>query len=211
MTEPIIQQKTCRLCKISKPFSDYYRKPSYKDGLTSFCKPCIAKKTKSYHAKMKARTDLPELLEKHCPKCKQVLPIHFFCKATKEKSGYKSWCKPCDHSKGRTEHQIQQTRERLLNPPKPIPEEVKKTRQKLYKYKLSLVDYERLCESQKGKCAICKKTPKRKLVIDHCHTTGKVRGLLCMYCNIALGFLGDNIAGVEKAVKYLQTNEKVQA
>ena len=41
-------------------------------------------------------------------------------------------------------------------------------------------------------------------VIDHCHDTGKIRGVLCNHCNTGMGLLGDNIEGIEKALKYLK-------
>lgn len=53
-------------------------------------------------------------------------------------------------------------------------------------YGLSLMDYDNLVKKQEKKCAICAKVP-IVLCVDHCHTTGKVRGLLCHGCNLALG------------------------
>lgn len=53
-------------------------------------------------------------------------------------------------------------------------------------YGLSVQEFDDLVKVQKGKCAICKK--KVKLVVDHCHSTGRVRGLLCSMCNGHLGF-----------------------
>ena len=48
----------------------------------------------------------------------------------------------------------------------------------------ALAEYERLLAIQSHVCAICKKTPdKNKLSVDHCHKTGKIRGLLCVKCN----------------------------
>ncbi len=44
---------------------------------------------------------------------------------------------------------------------------------------------------------------KEKLIIDHCHDTGEMRGWLCHPCNIAIGNLGDNLEGLQKAVMYL--------
>lgn len=64
-------------------------------------------------------------------------------------------------------------------------------------------DYLLFCDVQDGRCAICGK--KRKLCVDHCHDTGRIRGLLCRHCNMALGLLGDNLAGVEAAAEYLRT------
>lgn len=57
------------------------------------------------------------------------------------------------------------------------------------KYGLSIEDYEKLLASQHGACAICTAVPssKRRLAVDHCHATGKIRGLLCHTCNNLLG------------------------
>jgi len=64
---------------------------------------------------------------------------------------------------------------------------------------------------QNGKCAICKKPETRKtgnkireLSIDHCHKTGKVRGLLCDSCNNGLGRFKDSVKLLESALKYLK-------
>ena len=72
-----------------------------------------------------------------------------------------------------------------------------------HKYGLTLEALDKLFFDQKGLCAICKKSNKR-LTVDHCHTTGKVRGLLCDSCNGALGRLGDDIEGLERAIQYLK-------
>ena len=52
-------------------------------------------------------------------------------------------------------------------------------------------------------CMICGAT--KHICIDHCHETNQVRGLLCRSCNLGLGMLGDNVAGLRFAVKYLET------
>ena len=58
-------------------------------------------------------------------------------------------------------------------------------------YGITLDDYNKMFEEQKGKCAICNRHQNeliRKLSVDHCHRTNKVRGLLCKNCNVALGY-----------------------
>jgi len=59
---------------------------------------------------------------------------------------------------------------------------------------------------QNGLCAICKKPCDTNdvLSVDHCHETGKIRGLLCNKCNIGIGMLGDSVAGVQAALDYLK-------
>jgi hypothetical protein len=71
---------------------------------------------------------------------------------------------------------------------------------------LSFEEYLVMVSRQKGVCAICKKINKngRALAIDHCHKTGKVRGLLCGKCNIGIGLLDDDIKLLQKATKYLK-------
>lgn len=72
------------------------------------------------------------------------------------------------------------------------------------KYGISVAQYEEMLARQGGLCAICRKPPTRKrLYIDHCHTTLVVRGLLCQKCNHAIGLLGDDPALCEAAGRYL--------
>lgn len=73
------------------------------------------------------------------------------------------------------------------------------------KYGLSVEQYENMVLARNG-CDICHKVYKQKYYhIDHDHKTGKVRGLLCAKCNRALGYFGDNIAGLQKAIDYLNS------
>ena len=65
-------------------------------------------------------------------------------------------------------------------------------------YGLSDDEYQRLWDEQKGLCALCKKP--RTLVVDHDHTTGRVRGLLCYGCNGGLGMLEGLLS---EAIKYV--------
>jgi hypothetical protein len=64
--------------------------------------------------------------------------------------------------------------------------------------------YFELLEAQDWACAICRKIPKTKLDTDHCHKTGKYRGMLCKGCNTALGKFKDNPALLERAIVYLK-------
>lgn len=70
--------------------------------------------------------------------------------------------------------------------------------------------FEKLNASQQGLCASCGKTnPDRSsLSLDHCHSTGKIRGLLCRNCNSGIGLLGDNVEGLQAALAYLTKAEE---
>lgn len=76
----------------------------------------------------------------------------------------------------------------------------------LHRYGMDANDYFALLESQGGACAICRKLPKktRRLCVDHCHSTGHVRGLLCDRCNGALGSFGDSVEVLMTAIRYLE-------
>lgn len=80
---------------------------------------------------------------------------------------------------------------------------ITKRAQLLYKYGLSIEKYEALLETQNGFCAICNTSSHRSLVVDHCHLTQKVRGLLCHDCNLALGLLRDDPDRLRNAIAYL--------
>jgi len=71
-------------------------------------------------------------------------------------------------------------------------------------YGISVEDYDRMFAEQNGACYICGKAPEgRALDIDHCHKSGKVRGLLCSNHNRALGLLGDDPDLLLKSIEYL--------
>lgn len=72
----------------------------------------------------------------------------------------------------------------------------------LSSYGLTEDTYQRLFDKQGGCCAICGK--RSTLVVDHCHTNGHVRGLLCQPCNTGLGKLGDSKGGLLRALAYLE-------
>ncbi len=73
-------------------------------------------------------------------------------------------------------------------------------------YGLTLEAYEKLWDSQGGRCGICK-CILEKPQIDHNHKTGKVRGLLCQKCNTGLGLFGDTVEGFTIALDYLSAGE----
>ena len=81
----------------------------------------------------------------------------------------------------------------------------------LYRFKLTLDQYNALLQKQREVCCICKQPEKIKkrdkiiaLTVDHDHNTGKIRGLLCSRCNVALGQFSDSISLLKAAIAYLK-------
>lgn len=74
-------------------------------------------------------------------------------------------------------------------------------KKKLAAYGLTPADYDLLVNKQDGKCAICQQA--KRLVVDHCHATGKIRGLLCHHCNTGIGLLGEQPERFDNAKRYL--------
>lgn len=75
------------------------------------------------------------------------------------------------------------------------------------KYGINHIQYLDILKAQKGGCALCNRKQKigrHFLHIDHCHSTGKVRGLLCSGCNVLLGLAKDDISLIKKAIQYLK-------
>ena len=71
------------------------------------------------------------------------------------------------------------------------------------KYGMSKADFDNLYELQKGACQICGGNLNHSLNVDHDHKTGRVRGLLCSYCNTGLGLFRDDVGTLAKAIAYL--------
>lgn len=121
-----------------------------------------------------------------CQKCsvsKTAADFH------KKGSGLQAWCKSCHNQYQR------ETRKRRETP------EAKRQANFKARYRMTTEEVNAIAATQNGKCAICEK-PTEKMVVDHCHTTGKVRGLLCHRCNILAAALDDK-AYFSKAVSYI--------
>lgn len=72
------------------------------------------------------------------------------------------------------------------------------------RYGITMDEFDVMKNNQGGVCAICNgKNNDRDLAVDHCHTTGKVRGLLCGNCNRGIGYFKDSKILLEKTIKYL--------
>lgn len=76
-----------------------------------------------------------------------------------------------------------------------------------HKYNISTAVFTRLLEKQDYRCAICQREDHTgyNWHVDHCHTTDKIRGVLCSRCNQGLGLFSDNLDILQKAKEYLES------
>jgi hypothetical protein len=141
--------------------------------------------------------------------CKEHKDLSCFYNRAASEDGKAYRCKVCDNAAGKaykTKHQIRQRRKQRENNWR-------------HKYKLERSDIEVLWEAQQGSWAICSikltnieidgnsLNQGNTCCIDHCHVTGKVRGLLCAKCNKSLGLFYDKAEVVYSAYMYLKNSE----
>lgn len=112
-----------------------------------------------------------------CTRCGETKPAEAFHKAGAR--GRHSWCKGCFNANARA------VRNRKVTPEQ-------RTANNLWtRYRLRPADLTTMLADQGGVCAICSEAPHRP-VVDHCHETGSVRGILCHGCNIKLHSVEDS-------------------
>ena len=154
------------------------------------------------------RPPVPPAGQKRCPRCREVKEVSGFHRDSATKSGYKSACKKCCNAKDRGRKRVRGTASRR--------------RTLLNRYGLTLAEYDTLLAKQGGVCGVCGQPESdvdrrsgltRSLAVDHCHESGKVRGLLCRKCNHGLGLLGDQADDVRRLLAYLlaaDTNDYIK-
>jgi Autographiviridae endonuclease VII len=139
----------------------------------------------------KIQTELLEKGLRKCSACKEIKALEKFHVQSKNYSGRHNECIPCrkKYAEGRLDLKYYNFVYRT--------------------YGLKQEEYLKLLISQEHKCKICFKEPKigKRLVVDHCHKTGKVRGLLCNNCNAAIGYVCESLTTLENCIKYLKYNK----
>jgi hypothetical protein len=174
--------KRCSRCKTYKPFGEFNRNSAR--GYVAYCRPCMREYNHERHGWLNAKSNedamriITRRLEQAAARYRKTI------------------------SKEQVWDDILQRWEKVV------------TRkgwalQLFKKYGITPEQYAEMWVGQGGLCACCEQPEPvegRKLSVDHCHKTGKVRGLLCTSCNVSIGRFQDSIERLERAIQYLRNH-----
>src|ERR1035437_4775008 len=169
--------KPCHLCGVEKPANGFVKNTAHKDGLSSYCRECERDRQKTRQKRLRARENVLVPDFKPCLGCKTEKRSSEFNRDRGAEDGLSTYCKRC-HS----------------------------VRNRMAKYGVTDEWYQAVLAAQSGGCSICKaKKPggRGSWHVDHDHSTGKNRGLLCHSCNLLLGHAKDSTEILQNAIDYL--------
>lgn len=184
--------KICTACEESKEISHFYPSKSYSDGYSYFCISCFKEKARVYRNANSKR--LNENLKKWRDENRDKIREQSRLSYERRKIKYKSL--------------------EYLEKYRKVPKNKVEKRSNMLKnrYGITLEDYNLMLTSQNNVCAVCKKEEvaidkrtgnTRNLAVDHCHSTGRIRGLLCTCCNTAIGSTKENVEILNNIISYL--------
>lgn len=174
---------------VSKLVAEYAKTASLDKvaASTGLSKSTVKRRLRDAGVKFRGpRTVDPTRPAKRCHKCKKTKPVADFNRCRTRTDGRSATCRTCWAG-----YQAERTLRR--------------------KFGMTPVEFAARLAEQSGRCAICpaefgatRAGKKQRLAVDHCHETGKVRGLLCANCNNGLGRFKDDPGLLERAAQYLR-------
>ena len=207
----------CTRCKQAKPTKDFRVDGHLRRGFTTRCKDCANSLAKGIRPRNVARREAAICSggKKMCAACGEEKPILDFGPNNSDSSGSARKCRPCMAKSMRDWRYRKENG--ITAPKKAVIRDVVKIRKKwkdnrlFTQYGLTPEDRQRMIADQHGKCAICqnpfdlsKGTFHGAVHVDHNHSTGKVRGLLCSQCNFGVGNFKEKIKTLKNAIEYLR-------
>jgi hypothetical protein len=226
----IALEKTCTTCKLTKGLANFSIRRASPDGLMQICKECACKKQKEYANKNVLRKEVKQGERKLCPKCHTEKPPTEFPINKRNRDGLGGWCLSCERLKASVYYNLNSQRtnidrassktcsicniqkigkdfynnDRNLDGLGTWCKRCQRNKGISYRYDILPEQYESMVTSQGGVCAICKRVTENFLHVDHCHSTKRIRGLLCINCNLGLGAAKDSLLTLESFVRYLE-------
>jgi hypothetical protein len=190
--------KECRDCGETKPATEFWKRKASADGLALYCKACFGlRNSASYRDKRAAEgkearpyrrhSDVPEGM-KYCARCAEIKPIAEFGRNRSRSNGLTIYCRPCHNqsTKDVVERVHGGQRNYILK----------------LRYGLTEAQVDEMVARQGGICVLCLRDPAAH--VDHDHSTGVVRSVLCFRCNGGLGQFDDYPRRLYEAADYLE-------
>jgi hypothetical protein len=228
--------KTCPVCQIEKSFDKFTKDRTRKDGIRSSCRECNINSCKAQRASNRARKTIVIPTEKKCSRCKLTKPSFLFLKISANADGLDCYCQECRAKSSKEHDDKNKSREAIAIPDfktcssckmkKPGLQFSKSRcnkdglkdyckgcsliRERKSKYGISEEWSTTILTSQGGACPICGFVPgpeDKILCVDHDHSTGNPRGMLCSHCNTGLGHFKDSTETLQKAIDYLNKHK----
>jgi hypothetical protein len=218
--ETILDKVIVKICNVCGPLTE--EQVCRTKGRTYIeCRPCKTERRRAKRLnnpeKFKAHREKYRFLERdpnieklRCSRCKEEkLLLEFNIAMLNIRYPY---CRICSRAATRSHHQKPESKEKQKQWYNSYYQPISRNSRYLKEYGISLDDYHHMLEEQKGVCKICQGPPTKKVGksdnfdIDHCHDTGKVRGLLCGKCNSGMGQFQDSRKLLLAAAKYLEEN-----
>ncbi|MDX3531554.1 endonuclease VII domain-containing protein [Streptomyces sp. ID05-39B] len=181
-----VPHKRCSGCKRSLSPAAFARDRNRSDGLQVRCRECVAQYSAAHYRRrrdaigksVREKVDVPAG-HKLCRTCREIKPHSEWHRNASASDGLSTRCKACRAVRGRQDHLKRQ-------------------------YGITEAERDELLASQAGVCCICLAAPAAH--VDHCHKTGRVRGVLCFSCNAALGQFKDRPDAIRRAAAYVEGN-----
>ena len=186
--------KKCSCCKVFRELSEFVKSKRRQGGLTEDCKRCRYARTEAWRKRNPEKVRAYGKLWRSLSEKKEII--------LKNKRKYRER----HPEKAREQVRAAVRKNKVRYAVKNFGYWLKE------RYGITVDQYHEIAGAQKGVCAICKRAQlcedktkfRGRLFVDHCHASGRVRGLLCFKCNVMLGCANDKIEVLLGAVKYLE-------
>ncbi|MER6288195.1 endonuclease VII domain-containing protein [Streptomyces sviceus] len=179
-----LDAKECRKCGRDLPPAAFARDKNRRDGLQVHCRECVAEYSAAHYRRRREAMGKPvreqvEVPDGHklCRTCGEIKPWSEWHRNATASDGLSTRCNTCRAAQNRRDHLKRQ-------------------------YGLTEAERDELIASQGGVCCICLAAVPEH--VDHCHKTGRVRGVLCFSCNAALGQFKDRPDAIRRAAAYVE-------
>lgn len=206
----IIVCNTCLEFKDEECFKkDNRRQFIPRNGRHTTCKDCENKASRTRYDIIPDDSLIILTTFRTCTSCLQTKTLNFFSKSHSAPFGRTYYCKTCNNQKAKEKRR----RRGLKKTPNGTSTETNSDRYRKYKYGLDREAYLKLYNDHDGRCDICHRPLElisKFTCVDHCHTSGIVRGLLCGNCNSAIGMVYENISILDSAIQYINKHQHLK-